>query len=34
MDNISFDNVYPLYGAIDIKDSTEERNKSIKEERL
>jgi hypothetical protein len=34
MDNISFDNVYPLYGAIDIKDSTEERNKAIKENRF
>jgi hypothetical protein len=29
MPNISFDNVYPLYASIDIRNSSTERNKSI-----
>lgn len=30
IDTIKFENVYPLYGAIDIRNSTVERNKSLR----
>jgi hypothetical protein len=31
-EKISFKNVYPLYGAIDIRNSTNERNKALRED--
>jgi hypothetical protein len=34
METILFDNVYPLYGAIDIRNSSEERNKAIQMDML
>lgn len=34
MEPILFDNVYPLYGAIDIRNSSTERNKAIQEDML
>jgi len=34
IDDIVFDGVYPLYGAIDIKNSSEERSKAIDENRF
>lgn len=34
MENILFDNVYPLYGAIDIRNSSTERNKAIQMDML
>ncbi|MEP6727922.1 MAG: GAF domain-containing protein, partial [Bacteroidota bacterium] len=32
LENISFKNVYPLYGAVDIRNSTIERNKALRED--
>lgn len=34
METILFDNVYPLYGAIDIRNSSTERNKAIQKDML
>lgn len=34
MEPILFDNVYPLYGAIDIRNSSTERNKAIQQDML
>lgn len=34
METILFDNVYPLYGAIDIRNSSTERNKAIHQDML
>jgi hypothetical protein len=34
METILFDNVYPLYGAIDVRNSSTERNKAIKQDTL
>ncbi len=34
VENISFTNVYPLYGAIDIRNSTIERNKALRKDLL
>jgi len=34
MPNIGFDNVYPMYAAIDIRNSSSQRNKSIQEDLL
>jgi hypothetical protein len=34
IEDIVFENVYPLYGAIDIKNSSEERSKAIDENRF
>ena len=34
METILFDNVYPLYGAIDIRNSSTERNKAIQQDML
>jgi hypothetical protein len=34
MPPITFDNVYPLYGAIDVRNSSVERNKSIQDDLL
>jgi hypothetical protein len=34
MENIMFDNVYPLYGAVDIRNSSTERNKAIQKDML
>jgi len=32
LEKISFKNVYPLYGAVDIRNSTNERNKALRED--